>query len=74
MTTIQINKMSFKNFKGFTNFALELNGQSAVVSGKNGSGKTSIYDGFLWLLFGKDSKGLKLNPKPVDKNKQEALS
>ncbi|STE01613.1 Uncharacterised protein [Enterococcus gallinarum] len=30
-------------------------------------------DALLWLLFGKDTRGAKLNPKPLDKNNDELL-
>ncbi|MCD5001213.1 AAA family ATPase [Enterococcus saccharolyticus] len=71
MTKILIDEISLKNFKGFDDFTLTLNGNNAVVSGQNGAGKTSLADGFQWLLFGKDSHGAKLNPKPLDVNNQE---
>lgn len=73
MTEIRINSIYYKNFKGFKDYKLELNGQSAVVSAKNGSGKTSLSDGIQWLFFGKDSKGLKFNPKPLDQNNNEQI-
>lgn len=73
MTTIKINRIDYKNFKGLKNFSLELEGKKAVVSGVNGSGKTTLADGLLWLFFGKDSRGAKLNPKPLDENNQEVL-
>lgn len=73
MVQILINKISYKNFKGFTEFVLDLNGNSAVVSARNGSGKTSLSDGLQWLFFGKDTKGSKLNPKPLDANNNEQI-
>lgn len=73
MTKIKIDEISIKNFKGFEDFTLTLNGRNAVVSGQNGAGKTSLADSFQWLLFGKDSHGSKLNPKPLDQNNQEKL-
>lgn len=73
MTKIKIDEISFKNFKGFEDFTLTLNGQNAVVSGQNGAGKTSLADSFQWLLFGKDSRGMKLNPKPLDPQNHEKL-
>lgn len=71
--TIKINRIDYKNFKGLKNFSLELEEKNAVVSGVNGSGKTTLADGLLWLLFGKDSRGAKLNPKPLDQSNQEIL-
>lgn len=73
MTQILIDEISYKNFKGFKDFTLTLNSQNAIVCGRNGVGKTSLADGFQWLLFGKDTQGMKLNPKPVDPNNQELL-
>lgn len=71
MAKLLINEIKYKNFKGLTDFTLSLNGGSGVVSGQNGSGKTSLADGLLWLLFGKDSRGAKINPKPLDQKNQE---
>lgn len=68
-----IDEISFKHFKGFEDFTLTLNGNNAAVSGRNGAGKTSLADGFQWLLFGKNSRGGKLNPKPLDSLNSEKL-
>lgn len=73
MTEIKINWIHYKNFKGFKDFKLELNGNSAKGIGPNGSGKTSLADGFLWLLFDKDTTGKKPSPKPLDDNNEEIL-
>ncbi|MBO0412462.1 hypothetical protein JZO81_15440 [Enterococcus hulanensis] len=73
MTEILINKLKYKHFKGLEDFELTLNGASAVISGRNGLGKTTLADGLQWLFFGKDSTGAKLNPKPRDKQNQELL-
>lgn len=53
---MRLNKITYRNFKGLIDFALELNGKNAVVFGDNGTGKTSLYDGFLWPITGKDSQ------------------
>lgn len=73
MTRISINKITYKHFKGIENFELVLNGAGAVVTGRNGAGKTSLSDGLQWLLFGKDSQGAKINPKPLDAQNNELL-
>lgn len=52
---IELLSLSLENFKGITlqaSFSRE-----TTILGANGSGKTSLYDSFLWLLFGKDSSG-----------------
>lgn len=55
MKQIRLTKLELTNFKGVKRFTLDLNGQDAAINGANGTGKTTLYDGFLWLLFGKDS-------------------
>ena len=49
--------LKITNFKGIRSFELPLNGDNAIVSGTNGAGKTSLFDAYTWLLFGKDSAG-----------------
>lgn len=49
--------LKITNFKGIRSFELPLNGGNAIVSGTNGAGKTSLFDAYTWLLFGKDSAG-----------------
>ncbi len=73
MTKIKIDEITYKHFKGLEDFTLTLNGNDASISGCNGAGKTSLADGFQWLLFGKDSNGAKINPKPLDADNHEKL-
>ncbi|MCJ7820825.1 MAG: hypothetical protein MUP53_06455, partial [Bacteroidales bacterium] len=54
MTTIELKKLGFVNFKGIKQMLVEFTHQTSI-SGDNATGKTTIFDGFLWLLFGKDS-------------------
>ncbi|MDD5503318.1 MAG: AAA family ATPase [Candidatus Thermoplasmatota archaeon] len=63
--------MKIYNFKGIQKFEFRPDGENAVVRGVNGAGKTSIYDAFLYLLFGKDSTGRKdFEIRPLDKSNQ----
>src|SRR5690625_5384322 len=55
MREIKLMQLNLKNFKGCKAFTLDLNGEDARIYGENEAGKTTLYDGFLWLLFGKDS-------------------
>lgn len=73
MTILKLKNVNYKDFKGITHFEFEIQEKNAVVAGQNGTGKTSLLDGWLWLLLGKDSRGSKLNPKPLDANNQEKL-
>lgn len=73
MTILKLKNVNYKDFKGITHFEFEIQERNAVVAGQNGTGKTSLLDGWLWLLLGKDSRGSKLNPKPLDEFNQEKL-
>ncbi len=71
MNILTISEMTLKNFKGIRNFSFHPSGNT-VISGENATGKTTIIDGFFWLLFGKDSQGKSdFQLKPVDKDGQE---
>ena len=60
MKTIKLLKLKLRNFKGIKDLSLELNGENVSVHGENGTGKTSIFDAWLWILFDKDSNHNKL--------------
>lgn len=51
--------LRLENFKGIRSFTLDANGMDCSVFGNNATGKTSLYDAFLYLLFGKDSQNKK---------------
>lgn len=57
MKDIRSHSMTLENFKCHDSFRLELGGADGVLSGDNGAGKTSVYDAFVWLLWGGDSAG-----------------
>ncbi|MGE4334599.1 MAG: hypothetical protein AB7E55_01310 [Pigmentiphaga sp.] len=56
---MEIITLSLRNFKGIQSFTLDAQGRDAVVYGDNATGKTTLYDAFLWLLFDKDSQNRK---------------
>ncbi len=69
MKEIIIKEIHFVNFKGFRDTTVKFNTDITAICGRNGSGKTSIFDGFTWLLFGKDSQDRKtFNLKTLDEN------
>ena len=69
MKKVILKQISFLNFKGFKDFKITFNDDATSVFGKNGTGKTTIFDGFTWLLFGKDSQDRKqFNLKTLDEN------
>lgn len=71
---ITIKEMIVRNFKGISNFELVAKGNNLDVIGDNGTGKTSLYDAFLWCLFGKNSQDqsdTKFDWKPLDQDGNE---
>ena len=54
---ISLNGIAIKDFKGIKEQTIEFNGKNAQIYADNAVGKTTVYDAFLWNLFGKDSKG-----------------
>ena len=59
MKKILLKSLSLVNFKGVRDFSITFNDGITTVCGDNGTGKTTLYDAYLWLLFGKDSTGRK---------------
>jgi len=69
ISMIRLNTLTLKNFKGVKKFELKLDGRNAAVYGDNATGKTTLYDAFLWLLFDKDSLNRSsFGIKTLDKN------
>lgn len=64
---IRLQKEIIENFKGIKSFTLDIGGKNAIVSAQNGTGKTTLYDLFLWVFFGKDSTGAaEFGLRPLD--------
>jgi exonuclease SbcC len=55
MKTIEIKGLILTNFKGTLKLKVNFE-HNTDVFGANGTGKTTIYDAFLWLLFGKNAE------------------
>lgn len=73
---VKIKQIKLNNFKGIKDLDVKFNTEGpTAIFGENGTGKTTIMDAFLWLLFDKDSNdrkqfGIKtLNPdgSPIHK-------
>ncbi len=64
---ITLLALDIANFKGLKNFACSFDGVNKTVEAENGIGKTSLYDAFLWALFGKNAEGRKdFGVRPLD--------
>jgi DNA repair exonuclease SbcCD ATPase subunit len=55
MKRIVLERLTLRNFKGLRDFTLDAQGGNVNVYGDNAVGKTTLYDAWTWLLFGKDS-------------------
>ncbi len=55
MKNLKLTNLTLKNFKGIKHFELQAEGENARIFGDNATGKTSVFDAFVWLLFNKDS-------------------
>ena len=65
---IKLKKLTLLNFKGIRSLEIEFS-QITNILGENATGKTSVFDAFLWLLFGKDSTDRKdFEIKTLDPN------
>lgn len=54
---IKLIRLHLENFKCHKNLTVDFGGEDTSIYGDNATGKSSIYDAFCWLLFGKDSAG-----------------
>lgn len=69
---MQLLRLKLTNFQGIKDFVFEPNGNDAVVFGDNETGKTTLYNAFMWLLFDKASTGeAGFSPKTLDKDGNE---
>ena len=72
MENIQLKQLKIRNFKGFKEFEVNADGQDLKIYGDNATGKSSLFDAFSWVLFGKDSHdSANFSWKPLDKENKE---
>jgi DNA repair exonuclease SbcCD ATPase subunit len=56
---MRLIRLALKDFKGVHDFTLDTHGRDVSVFGENRTGKTTLFDAFLWVLFDKDSANRK---------------
>lgn len=56
---MQLISLLLENFKCHERLEIDFGGRNASIYGQNAAGKSSVFDGLTWLLFGKDSRGRK---------------
>ncbi len=64
MDNLRIDRLYIENFKGIKELTIEPGGKNATIHGKNGIGKSTVLNSFLWLLTGLDQNFKKPVVKP----------
>lgn len=68
MQEMILKTLVLQNFKGIENLTIEFKNDTQIL-GANGSGKTTIFDAYSWLLWDKDSNSRKdFDIKPFHEN------
>lgn len=56
MKIIRLHSLELYHFKGIKKLEINFQSTETEIAGRNGSGKTTIFDAFTFLMFGKDSR------------------
>ena len=56
MKRITIEELHLRNFRGARDVRVSFAAGTNIVCGDNGTGKSTLMDAFLWMLFGKDAE------------------
>ena len=59
MKRVELVQLKLEQFQCFDLYEAEFCRDVTNIVGDNGTGKTSLYSGVTWLLFGKDAYGRK---------------
>ena len=69
MSRVELRAMKIANFKGIKSIEGTF-GDYTQITGDNGTGKSSVYDAYLWCLFGKNYEGKELPVQPLTKDNE----
>ena len=69
MKTIKLTRMELQNFKGVAQATYEFTDQTNICGG-NATGKSTIYEAYLWCLFDKNQSGNSPKVQPLDENNE----
>ena len=69
MKTIKLTRMELQNFKGVAQATYEFTDQTNICGG-NATGKSTIYEAYLWCLFDKNQAGNSPKVQPLDENNE----
>lgn len=53
MKQVFLSQITLTNFRGHKDLTVDFSDRT-TISGENATGKSTVFDGFVWLLFGKD--------------------
>ena len=75
MKEIKLDRLTLVNFKGIRSLTVDFDEYETNIYGANATGKTTVFDAFRWVLFGKDSldrkdfniKTLGADGKPIER-------
>ncbi len=70
MKTIQLTRMELRNFKGVAQADYDFSLATTRISGDNATGKSTIFEAYLWCLFDKNPQGLTPKVQPLDANNE----
>lgn len=71
MKDIRLISLEMSNFKCHQHLKIDFNGENVAIFGDNATGKSTVYDALMWVLFSKDSHGngdKNLEVKPLGSN------
>ena len=57
MKDIRLISLEMSNFKCHQHLKIDFNGENVAIFGDNATGKSTVYDALMWVLFSKDSHG-----------------
>lgn len=56
---MKLMRLKLENFQGIKDLKLDLNGANASIYGDNATGKTTVFNAYTWVLFGRSSTNSK---------------
>lgn len=67
MKVIKLLNLQVENFKGLGSVSIDFDWMMTLLKGRNGSGKSSVFDAWCWLLFDQNSQSeTKFNIRKLD--------
>jgi DNA repair exonuclease SbcCD ATPase subunit len=66
MKEVKLKRIEISNFKGVRSLTVDFKDGATTISGRNGKGKSTIYNAYLWCLFGKGQNGTVISVQPKD--------